>query len=67
MVQDFQGPFLTARDVAARLRVSRATVYRLFRAGTLPGLRVSNAIRVPIEAFEGMLSRLQNPTDGGMQ
>ena len=38
---------LTVREVAARLRVSRATVYRLVRAGALPVLRISNAIRIP--------------------
>jgi hypothetical protein len=29
------------------LRVSRATVYRLAQAGTLPVLKVSNSIRIP--------------------
>ncbi|MCJ7795967.1 MAG: helix-turn-helix domain-containing protein [Thermoleophilia bacterium] len=43
---------LTVREVAARLRVSRATVYRLVRAGALPTLRISNSIRVPKEALE---------------
>jgi excisionase family DNA binding protein len=38
---------LTVREVAARLRVSRATVYRLVQAGALPVLRVSNSIRIP--------------------
>ena len=34
------------REVAGRLRVPRATVYRLVQAGALPVLRVSNSIRV---------------------
>ncbi|HET9552665.1 MAG TPA: helix-turn-helix domain-containing protein [Anaeromyxobacteraceae bacterium] len=51
VVQDFQGPLLTVREVAARLRVSRATVYRLVKRGTLPVVRVSNAIRVPTDAM----------------
>jgi excisionase family DNA binding protein len=38
---------LTVREVAARLRVSRATVYRLVQAGALPVLRISNSIRIP--------------------
>ncbi|MCX6069860.1 MAG: helix-turn-helix domain-containing protein, partial [Chloroflexi bacterium] len=36
---------------AARLRVSRATVYRLVQAGALPTLRVSNSIRIPATAL----------------
>jgi excisionase family DNA binding protein len=55
---------LTVREVAARLRVSRATVYRLVQAGALPAIRVSNSIRVPAQA---LLSRLQNPTIRYMQ
>jgi len=38
---------LTVREVAGRLRVSRATVYRLVAEGRIPAVRVSSgAIRV---------------------
>jgi len=40
------GPFLTVREVAARLRVSTSTVYDLCESGGLAHVRVSNAIRV---------------------
>ena len=40
------GPYLTVREVAARLRLSTATVYRLCESGGLQHARVSNAIRV---------------------
>jgi excisionase family DNA binding protein len=40
------GPFLTVREVAARLRLSTATVYDLCESGGLAHVRVSNAIRV---------------------
>ena len=40
------GPFLTVREVAARLRLSTATVYRLCESSGLEHVRVSNAIRV---------------------
>ena len=40
------GPYLTAREVANRLRVSAVTVYRLCEIGKLPHVRVCNAIRV---------------------
>jgi excisionase family DNA binding protein len=39
--------FLTVREVAARLKVCRATVYRMIHEGRLPAVRVSSgAIRV---------------------
>ena len=40
------GPFLTVREVAARLRVCTATVYSLCESGGLAHVRVSNSIRV---------------------
>lgn len=45
---------LTVREVAQRLKVSRATVYSLVARGKLPHVRVSNAIRfrrADLEAF----------------
>jgi excisionase family DNA binding protein len=46
------GGLLTVRDVAARLRVSTATVYKLCRRGVLRHVRVVNVIRVPRDAIE---------------
>jgi excisionase family DNA binding protein len=47
--------FLTIREVAERLRVCRATVYRLIDKGQLRALRVSSgAIRVAADAAEGL-------------
>jgi excisionase family DNA binding protein len=43
------GPFLTVREVAARLRVSTATVYSLCESGALSHMRVSNSIRVSVD------------------
>jgi excisionase family DNA binding protein len=51
VVHDAVGPLLTVREVADRLRVSRATVYRLVQAGALPTLRISNSIRIPAGAL----------------
>jgi excisionase family DNA binding protein len=45
---------LTVREVAKRLRVSRATVYALCKRGALAHVRVANAIRVPQAALEGL-------------
>jgi len=46
-------PWLTVREVARCLKVSRATVYRLVAEGRLRYARVSNAIRIPTEAVAG--------------
>ena len=47
VVRGEPGALLTVREAAARLRVSRATVYRLVQAGAQPVLRISNSIRIP--------------------
>ncbi|WP_225409264.1 helix-turn-helix domain-containing protein [Stigmatella hybrida] len=46
------GRLLTVREVAARLGVCRATVYRLCSQGALPHIRLSNAVRVDPHALE---------------
>ena len=44
--------FLTVREVAERLRVCRATVYRMVDEGRLPAVRVSSgAVRIRAEAL----------------
>jgi excisionase family DNA binding protein len=57
LVQEIQGRLLTVGEGATRLRVSRATVYRLVRLDSIPSLRISNAIRVPANALEPACSR----------
>jgi excisionase family DNA binding protein len=49
------GRLLTVREVAERLSLCRATVYRLCECGELPHIRLSNAIRVKEEALEQFL------------
>jgi excisionase family DNA binding protein len=51
VVRDAVGQLLTVREVADRLRVSRATVYRLVQSGAVSVLRVSNSIRIPTECL----------------
>ena len=42
-----RGRFLTVAEVAAIMRVSKMTVYRLVHAGDLPAVRVGRSFRVP--------------------
>ena len=49
--------FYTVAEVAARLRVSKMTVYRLVHGGELPAARVGRSFRVPRRAVEDHLRR----------
>lgn len=49
--------FLTVTEVAAIMRVSRMTVYRLVNAGTLASVRVGRTVRVPEAAVDDYLRR----------
>ena len=48
---------LTVREVAERLGLSTATVYRLCEEGGLPHVRVSNAIRIRPTDLDAFLAR----------
>ncbi len=47
--------FLTVAEVAAIMRVSKMTVYRLVHSGELPALRVGRSFRVPASAVDDYL------------
>ena len=47
--------FLTVAEVAAMMRVSKMTVYRLVHGGELPAARVGRSFRVPQRAVEDYL------------
>jgi len=47
--------FLTVAEVAAMMRVSKMTVYRLVHGGELPAARVGRSFRVPKRAVEDYL------------
>lgn len=49
---------LTARQVAERLSVSRATIYALVSSGALPHLRISNTTRVRYASLESYLTQV---------
>ncbi len=47
--------FLTVAEVAAVMRVSKMTVYRLVHSGHLPAVRVGRSFRVPEQAVQDYL------------
>jgi len=47
--------FLTVAEVAAVMRVSKMTVYRMVHAGDLPAVRVGRSFRVPEKAVQDYL------------
>ncbi|MDP9317796.1 MAG: helix-turn-helix domain-containing protein [Actinomycetota bacterium] len=49
--------FLTVAEVAAAMRVSKMTVYRLVHAGDLPAARVGRSFRVPENAVDEYLRK----------
>ncbi len=50
-----QVQFLTVAEVAAMMRVSKMTVYRLVHSGELPAARVGRSFRVPKDAVQDYL------------
>jgi excisionase family DNA binding protein len=49
------GRLLTGKEVAGRLGLSTATVYALCSSGTLPHLRIANALRVDEAGLVGFV------------
>ena len=47
--------FLTVAEVAALMRVSKMTVYRMVHSGELPAIRVGRSFRVPEQAVHDYL------------
>lgn len=62
--------FLTIAEVAAAMRVSKMTVYRLVKAHAIAAVRVGRSFRVPEEAVNDYIRRSTEPAtkdqdDGG--
>ncbi len=49
--------FMTVAEVAARMRVSKMTVYRLLHGGELPAVRVGRSFRVREEDVDEYLRK----------
>jgi excisionase family DNA binding protein len=57
--------FLTVAEVAAIMRVSKMTVYRLVQAGSMPAVRVGRSYRVPEQAVQDYLRDAYIEVDAG--
>ena len=55
---------LTVTEVAAMLRVSKMTIYRLVHAGRLPSFRVGQSYRIPAEAAAALFGVLMENQAG---
>lgn len=49
--------FLTVAEVAAQVRVSKMTVYRLVHSGELEAVRVGRSFRVPEDAVQRLIEK----------
>ena len=54
--------FMTVAEVAAVMRVSKMTVYRLVHSGELPAVRVGRSFRVPQQAVHDYLQHSYHGT-----
>ncbi len=54
--------FMTVAEVAALMRVSKMTVYRLVHNNELPAVRVGRSFRVPEAAVQDYLSESYHGT-----
>jgi excisionase family DNA binding protein len=52
---------ITVREVAARLGVSPASVYKLFQCGELHGLRIGAALRFSLQMINEYITRCAPP------
>ena len=53
--------FLTIAEVAAAMRVSKMTVYRLVKSHAIAAVRVGRSFRVPEEAVNDYIRRATEP------
>jgi excisionase family DNA binding protein len=56
--------FLTVRELAAYLRVSRRKAYELVATGEVPSFRVGSSLRIPRAELDAQLSASAHPKGG---
>jgi excisionase family DNA binding protein len=60
-IANLPAAYLTIAEVAAALRLSRMTVYRMVRAGTLAADRFGKSYRIPESAVEEYIRQAGAP------
>lgn len=63
-IANLRTTYLTIAEVAAAMRLSRMTVYRMVRAGTLAADRFGKSYRVPESAVEEYIRQAGSPATG---
>lgn len=53
---------LTTREVASRLKLHEATIYRLIKRQELPAVKIGGCYRIPLEALERRLAVPEKPS-----
>jgi excisionase family DNA binding protein len=53
--------YLTIAEVAAAMRVSKMTVYRLVKSRTLASVRFGKSYRIPVSAVEDYIRQSDTP------
>jgi excisionase family DNA binding protein len=53
---------LTVSEVAAMLRLSKMTIYRLMEKGQLTALRVGRSFRIPRDSVKALLEESTKPS-----
>lgn len=56
--------FLTVKEVATELRVSEETVKRMLRRKELPGRKVSNVWRIPVDRYKEWKNQQSDLSEG---
>jgi excisionase family DNA binding protein len=64
MTETSEQRFLTLREVAELVRISRTTAYGLARSGHLPTVRVGGQIRIPRAELERWLAESSRVASG---
>lgn len=56
MNQYSQNQFLTVKEVADRLRISKSYAYELTRREDFPCVRLGRVVRIPVDALDDWVS-----------
>lgn len=61
------GPYVSVAEAAARMQVSKMTVYRLVHSGELPAVRAEKSFRVQRRAVQELIDTAARRAESGHQ